>query len=60
MDHAAIARACGVNGVTIEDPDDYLPAVKAALAEPAVTLIDVATDPKAYPPITVFDGKLPV
>ena len=60
VDHAAIARACGVNGVTIEDPDDYLPAVKAALAEPAVTLIDVATDPKAYLPISVFDGKLPV
>ena len=58
VDHAAIARACGARGVRIEAVGDYLPALKEALACGETTLIDVVTDPEAYPPITFFDGAL--
>jgi len=54
VDHAAIARACGCRGVRVEDPAEYLPALRAALAAPEPTVIDVITDPAAYPPITFF------
>jgi len=56
VDHAAIARACGCRGVTIENPEDYLPALREALASRQTTVLDVITDPQAYPPITFFDG----
>lgn len=55
VDHAAIARACGAGGVRIEDPADYLPAVRQGLAGGGPFVIDVVTDPEAYPPITAFD-----
>ncbi len=55
VDHAAIARACGASGVRVEDPADYLPAVKQGLASGGPFVIDVVTDPEAYPPITAFD-----
>lgn len=58
VDHAQIARACGCRGIRIERPADYLDAVQAALAVPETTVIDVITDPEAYPPITLFDNKL--
>ncbi len=58
VDHAAIARACGCRGVRVEHAADYLPAVREALAANETTLIDVHTDPEAYPPITFFDGAL--
>lgn len=58
VDHAAIARACGCRGVRIERPADYLPALREALASGETTLFDIDTDPDAYPPITLFDGKL--
>jgi acetolactate synthase-1/2/3 large subunit len=58
VDHAAVARACGCRGVRIESPSDYLPAVREALAANVTTLIDVHTDPLAYPPITFFEETL--
>jgi acetolactate synthase-1/2/3 large subunit len=58
VDHAAIARACGLNGVRIEDPAEYGPALDRALAADVATVIDVITDPAAYPPITSFEGRL--
>ena len=58
VDHAAIARACGCHGVRVEKTEDYLPAVEAALTANRTTLIDVVTDPQAYPPITFFEGTL--
>jgi acetolactate synthase-1/2/3 large subunit len=56
VDHAAIARACGVQGVRVEKADDYLPALRQALASGQSCVIDVITDPSAYPPITFFGG----
>jgi acetolactate synthase-1/2/3 large subunit len=58
VDHAQVARACGCRGVNVKHPDEYLPALQDALASGETTLIDVDTDPLAYPPITAFDEKL--
>jgi acetolactate synthase-1/2/3 large subunit len=59
VDHAAIARACGVRGVRVENPGDYAAALAEAAAAGETTVIDVITDPEAYPPITSFEGKRP-
>ncbi|MDE3744323.1 acetolactate synthase catalytic subunit [Methylobacterium radiotolerans] len=57
VDHAAIARACGCAGTRVERPGDLAPALRDALANNAVTVIDMITDQRAYPPITSFEGK---
>jgi acetolactate synthase-1/2/3 large subunit len=58
VDHAGIALACGCRGVRVERAEDYLPAVEDALKADVTTLIDVVTDPEAYPPITFFEATL--
>jgi acetolactate synthase-1/2/3 large subunit len=58
VDHAAIARACGCEGVRVEKPGDFEPALERALRSPQTTLIDVMIDPKAFPPITLYEGKI--
>lgn len=60
VDHAAVARACGLVGRRIEDPADVRPAIVAALAARETTVLDVIADPDAYPPITGFEGRLPM
>lgn len=57
VDHAAIARAAGCDGVRIENPDNFLPALKAAFASGRTTVLDVITDERAYPPITMFNDN---
>lgn len=57
VDHAAIARACGVNGIRIERPEDFGPALKAAATDENTTVLDVVTDERAYPPVTLFEGN---
>jgi acetolactate synthase-1/2/3 large subunit len=57
VDHAAIARACGCEGIRVEKADEFQGALDRALKAPVTTLIDVLIDPKAYPPITIFEGK---
>ena len=59
VDHAAIARACGCEGIRVEQAADFQGALNRALKAPVTTVIDVLIDPKAYPPITIFEGKLP-
>lgn len=56
VDHAAIARACGCNGVRIERVADLQPALEQALQADTLTLLDVVTDPDARPPITWYEG----
>jgi len=58
VDHALIASACGCRGIRVEAPGDFLPALREALAADVTTVIDVMTDPEAYPPITFFENKL--
>ena len=58
VDHAAIARACGCVGIRVERASDYAGALREALASDAPCVLDVVTDPMAYPPLTAFDHKL--
>jgi acetolactate synthase-1/2/3 large subunit len=58
VDHAAIARACGLEGVRVEHPHDYRPTLEEALKAEHATVIDVLVDPDAYPPVTAFENKL--
>ncbi|MCW2528689.1 MAG: putative acetolactate synthase large subunit [Pseudonocardiales bacterium] len=57
VDHAAIARAAGADGMRVEDPDQLGAVLKEALGSSRTTLIEIMTDPNAYPPITAWQGK---
>jgi acetolactate synthase-1/2/3 large subunit len=57
VDHAAIARACGCEGIRVEKAADIRPALERAMKSDVTTVIDCVIDPKAYPPITLFDAK---
>jgi acetolactate synthase-1/2/3 large subunit len=59
VDHAAIAAACGCIGVKVATAENFARALRTALQADRLTVIDVATDPQARPPITVFEGKFP-
>ncbi len=54
VDHAAIARACGVKGLRLERAQDIAGVIAEALATDGPVLIDVIADPAAMPPVTVF------
>lgn len=56
VDLAAIARAVGARGQRIEHARELAPALRQALAAGTVTLLDVVTDPNAYPPVTWYEG----
>ena len=58
VDHAAIARACGCEGVRIEEPAQFGPALERARRNDITTVIDVVIDPKAYPPLTLYEGRI--
>jgi acetolactate synthase-1/2/3 large subunit len=57
VDHAAIARACGLQGIRVTEAADYAGALKLALETPGTTVIDAFVDPDAHPPITLFENK---
>lgn len=57
VDHAAIAEACGVRGIRVERPDQLGAALQTAFDTGVLTVIDVVTDERAYPPVTSFTGK---
>jgi acetolactate synthase-1/2/3 large subunit len=59
VDHAAIARACGVEGKRVESSAEIGPALKDALAAGRPVLLDVVTDPDAKPPISFYAGHYP-
>jgi pyruvate dehydrogenase (quinone) len=44
-DFAALARACGLMGLRVEDPTGVRPALEQALASEGPVLVDVVTDP---------------
>ncbi|KAB2848631.1 MAG: acetolactate synthase catalytic subunit [Hyphomicrobiaceae bacterium] len=58
VDHAAIARACGCEGIRVEDAGAILPALQTALRSGRPSLIEVMADPDAHPPISLYDGTL--
>jgi acetolactate synthase-1/2/3 large subunit len=57
VDHAAIARAVGCRGIRVDHAEDVAAALADAfkVADSTTTLIDIATDPDAHPPITGFE-----
>ncbi|RUU74886.1 acetolactate synthase catalytic subunit [Mesorhizobium sp. M7A.F.Ca.MR.362.00.0.0] len=58
VDHAALARACGCEAVTVKNPHEFGPALDRALSSNAPVLIEVISDPDAHPPISLFTGTL--
>jgi acetolactate synthase-1/2/3 large subunit len=60
VDHAAIARACGCNGIRVEDPAAIRGALDTWFRDGGPTLLDVSIDPDAYPPLTLYEGKQPL
>jgi acetolactate synthase-1/2/3 large subunit len=56
VDHAAIARACGCAAARIETADALAPALEKALRSGEPWLLDVLTDPEAFPPLSLFEG----
>lgn len=59
VDHAAIARACGVAGVRVARGEDLGAALDAAFASGKPALIEVMTDPNGKPPLTMYQGHYP-
>jgi len=57
VDHAAIARACGVQGIRVTEAADYGDALGLALETRGTTVIDAFTDPDAHAPITLSENK---
>jgi pyruvate dehydrogenase (quinone) len=49
IDFAAVARACGGSGFTIEDPARCAETSRAALATPGPVLIEAVVDPNEPP-----------
>jgi acetolactate synthase-1/2/3 large subunit len=56
VDHAAIARAVGAQGIRVESANQLCAALDRAVASQVTTLIDVVTDPDAYPPVTWYEN----
>ena len=56
VDHAAIAQACGIKGIRLEQPGHIAAAIAEALAHDGPVLIDVLADPNAMPPVAAFAG----
>jgi acetolactate synthase I/II/III large subunit len=50
VDLAGYARSLGAEGHTVRDPDELAPALQAAAASDAVSLVDVVTDPDVISP----------
>lgn len=57
VDHAAIAMACGARGIRVENPATLVSALSQAFSSDGPTIIDVVTDPRARPPISLYRGR---
>lgn len=57
VDHAAVARAVGADGVRLDDPAEIRSTLAAALASGRPTVIDAIVDPDAFGPARIFDGN---
>ncbi len=56
VDHAALARACGCNGIAVSTPEELAQALATAMTSDKATVIDAATDQNAYPPLSIYEG----
>ncbi|WP_370205272.1 acetolactate synthase catalytic subunit [Pararhodobacter marinus] len=58
VDHAAVARAAGMEAERIDSVGDIAPALQRALASGKPRLIEVITSPEAHPSLSLFAGTL--
>lgn len=58
VDHAAMARACGVQAFRVDRAQDIAQAIEATLTSNLPSLVEIMTDPDAHPPISLYDGTL--
>ena len=58
VDYPAVARACGLNGVLVETPDQFGCALREAMGADTATLIDARVDAQAYQ--DAFPGSIGV
>lgn len=54
VDHAAIARNSGCDGIRVTDPKELAGALAQAKKNAGTTLIEVMCDENAFPPITFY------
>lgn len=54
VDHAAIAEACGVKGIRVEEPGQIAAALAAAIEIEGSVVLDCIVEPNAMPPVGVF------
>ena len=54
VDHAAIARNSGCDGIRVTDPKELAAAIVEAKKNTGTTLIEVICDENAFPPITFY------
>lgn len=60
VDHTMVARACGVKGIRLEDPEQIDAVLEEAFASDGSVIIDIIADPDSIPPVSVLekvDGK---
>ncbi len=58
VDHVAVARACGLEAHRVEDQTQVRGRLAEALGSSRSVVLEIMTDPNAYPPLTMFDGAL--
>lgn len=58
VDHAMIARGTGCTGVRVDSPEQYAAELSEAVKRDGPTVLDVVTDPMAYPPLGAFDDRV--
>lgn len=58
IDHVAIARACGCDGMQVNDIGTLSTALDAARTCATPYVLDVHVDPTAFPPLTAFESQL--
>lgn len=58
VNHAQIARACGCDAHTVSDPSELPNVLENAIKSNRPVLIDIKTDPTAYPPLTMMEDSL--
>jgi len=58
IDHVAIAKACGCDGMVVNDLAELTTALDAASHTASPYVIDVHVDPQAFPPLTAFESQL--
>ncbi|QQK76537.1 acetolactate synthase catalytic subunit [Salicibibacter cibarius] len=56
VDHAAIARACGIKGIRVESPEEIEKALQEAFLAKGSVVIDLLTDPNDIPPLPFMEN----